>query len=100
MTEWTCRLTIIGPGKPVAAFGDDTAWQSAFGARHVEWMQLSRRRHVCEFETNKHPVEPLVKLSRRWPRLTLLIDYENERNRIKGLAKGKAARVEHCEIGY
>ena len=40
------------------------------------------------------------KLSRRSALLTLLLDYEYEMHRIKGLAKAKAGEVEHYEISY
>lgn len=100
MTAWKCRLTIIGPTKMVAAFGDDAAWQSTFAARHVEWMELSPTRHVCEFSTNLPPVTQLEKVSRSWLKLTLLLDYEDERSRVKGLAKAKGGAAEHHWFRY
>jgi hypothetical protein len=100
MTLWKCRLTLVGSVKMVTAFGDNTAWQSAFDARHVEWMQLSPRRHVCEFMTRLPPVTQLAAVSHQWMTLTFLLDYEDERRRVKGLAKGKAGEVEHHWIRY
>ena len=70
------------------------------GARYIDWLRLSPKRQVCQFETSKAPVAQLQKLSQRWPGLTFLLDYEHETHRIKGLAKGKSGKVEHCEIGY
>jgi hypothetical protein len=88
MSFWNCRLTIIGPKKLVTAFGDDVGWISTFAALHVEWLRLSPTRHVCEFSTRLPPVTQLDEVSRPWRTLTLLLDYEDEKNRIKGLAKG------------
>jgi len=100
MTLWKCRMTLVGSKQVVAGFADVSGWDRTLGAAHIEWLQLSPGRHVCQFETKEPPVTQLQKLSRRWARLTFLLDYENERDRIKGLAKAKAGAVEHCEIGY
>jgi hypothetical protein len=49
------------------------------GACHIEWLEMSTRRQVCLFETAFPPVERLRKVSHRWARLTLLLDYEDGR---------------------
>jgi hypothetical protein len=100
MTLWKCRLTMVGSKGAVASFAGSSGWKMTLGARHIDWLQLSPGRHVCQFETEQPPVAQLQKISRRWARLTFLLDYEDEENRIKGLAKAKAGRIEHCEIGY
>jgi len=49
------------------------------------------------------PVRDLKRLrllSRSYPGLVLLLDFELFPERIKGLAKAKAGELEHCEIGY
>jgi hypothetical protein len=93
-------LALIGSERTVISCAESSGWKRTLGADHIDWLQLSPGRHVCQFETKEPPVTQLQKLSRRWPTLTFLLDYENERNRIKGLAKAKAGEVEHCEIGY
>ena len=100
MTLWNCRLTLIGSKRTVASLAGSSGWKKTLGARHIDWLQLSPGRHVCQFETERPPVEPLRRVSRHWARLTLLLDYGEETSRTKGLAKAKAGRVEHCEIGY
>lgn len=97
---WHCRLTLVGPARAVSAFVDSTGWSRTLGARHIEWLQLSPTRHVCEFSTQLPPVTQLEEVSRRWPTLTLLLDYEDEKARIKGLAKAKGGRVEHHWLRY
>lgn len=100
MTLWKCRLTLVDFKGTAAMFTGNQGWIKTLGARHIEWLELAAERHVCQFETELPPVEQLRKVSCRWARLTLLLDYEDEGNRIKGLAKAKAGQVEHCEIAY
>ena len=92
-----CRLTVLGPKRDVQRF-QNSAWPKVLGARYLEPLQFSPCRYVCQFETSDHPSHPLQQLSRRWPRLVFLLDYEMPR--LKGLAKAKASELEHCEIGY
>lgn len=99
MTHWNCRMTLVGSKRSVPSIGNTTAWEKIMAARYIDWLQLSPE-WVCQFETSTAPVAQLKKLSRRWKRITLLLDYEHETHRIKGLAKAKAGKVEHCEIGY
>jgi hypothetical protein len=100
MTLWKCRLTVVNSQRTSGLFAASSGWKRTLSAAHVEWLELAVHRDVCQFETDQLPVESLRRLSRRWPTLTFLLDYENELNRIKGLAKAKAGEVEHCEIGY
>ena len=100
MKLWNCRLTLVGSKRTVASFAASSGWIKTLGARHIDWLQLCPGRHVCQFETECPPVGPLRRVSRTWSRLTLLLDYEEETGRTKGLAKAKDGQVEHCEIGY
>ena len=100
MTLWKCRLVVVDSKGTVARFAASSGWKKSLGVCHIDWLELSPGRHVCQFETDKPPVTQSQKISRRWARLTLLLDYEDERNRIKGLAKARAGEVEHCEIFY
>jgi hypothetical protein len=63
-------------------------------------MENFPRRHVSLFETDEPPLEPLVSLSRRWPVLTFLLEYELESERIKGLAKAKDRKLIRHEVRY
>jgi hypothetical protein len=92
------RLTVIGTKRDVRRFqaGD---WHQMLRARHSDPLEFSPCRFVCQFETTNHDLKRLQLLSRRWPGLVLLLDFEIVRGRIKGLAKAKGGELEHCEIG-
>ena len=100
MTLWKCRLTLVDFKGTTAMFAGNQGWIKTLGACHIDWLELSAERHVCQFETELPPVRGLPKVSRRWARITWLLDYADEGNRIKGLAKAKAGQVEHCDISY
>ena len=97
----TChnRLTVIGPRREVGRF-QTSAWAKILRVRYLEPLEFSPRRFVCQFETNPHELRRLRALSRRWPGLVFLLDYEVPRSRTKGIAKTQAGKLEHCEIGY
>jgi hypothetical protein len=80
--------------------GEDRKWESIFQTCYVEWMRFSPTRHVCEFFTSIPVVDALERLSRHWPKTTLLLDYDDERNRVKGVAKAKAGQTEHYQFRY
>ena len=93
------RLTVLGSRAQVQRF-QKSHWDRRLRARHCELLENSDRRFACQFETEALPVQSLQRLSRAWPGLTLLLDYEVEESRIKGLAKAKAGQLEHYEISY
>ena len=94
------RLTVIGSPRDVQSF-QNSAWAKILRACHAEPLEFPPGRFVCQFETIKAPHWPRHgRLSRCWPGLVLLLDYEVAGQRIKGLAKAKAGELEHCEIGY
>lgn len=93
------RLTVLGSKREVGRF-ENSAWAKTLRVRYLEPLEFSPRRYVCQFETNPHDLRRLQVLSRRWPGLVLLLDYEVPRSRTKGLAKAQAGKLEHCEIGY
>lgn len=93
------RLTVLGAKWHVQRF-QNSAWERHLRARYLEALQFSPRRFVVLFETDPHDLKRLQSLSRRWPGLVLLLDFEVTRRRIKGLAKARAGELEHCEIGY
>jgi hypothetical protein len=63
-------------------------------------MENLRRRYVFVFETDEQPLETLRNLSRRWPGLVFLLDYEIESKRTKGLLKAHAGRIASCRFDY
>ena len=90
-----CRLTVIGSKHVVQRF-QNSAWQKTLRIRYPEPLEFSPRRFVCQFETEGVELQRLQRLSRRWPGLVLLLDFEV--GRIKGIAKAQAGELEHCEI--
>ena len=93
------RLTVIGSKRDIQRF-QNSEWQKTLRVLYPEPLQFSPCRFVCQFETTVHHVERLQTLSRRWPGLVLLLDFEIVQSRIKGVAKARAGDLEHCEIGY
>ena len=94
-----CRLTVIGAKHEVQRF-QNSAWQKTLCVRYPEPLEFSPRRFVCQFDTEDHDLRRLQRLSRRWPGLVLLLDFEIARHRIKGAAKAQVGELEHCEISY
>jgi hypothetical protein len=93
------RLVVLGSQAQVQRF-QASNWNQALRAWHGELLENSPRRFACQFDTEGSPLEPLRRLSRRWPQLVLLLDYEMEPKRIKGLAKARAGQLEHWETNY
>ena len=99
MTWCINRLTAIGSKRQVQLFRKGT-WATPLGARHCELLETSPTRFACQFETQAPPLESLTELSRRLPRLTLLLDYDGESRRIKGLAKANGGKLVHYRVVY
>jgi hypothetical protein len=93
------RLTVIGPKREVLQF-QNSAWEKSLRVRYLEPLEFSPRRFSYQFETDPHDLRRLQALSRRWPCLVLLLDFEQRQRRFKGIAKARAGKLEHCEIGY
>jgi len=92
-------LTIIGNRQQVRFFqGRD--WNRRLAARFIELIENSPRRFSVVFMTEAPPLKSLTKLSVRWPSLVLLLDYEVQTERVKGLAKAKAGQLQHYKIDY
>ena len=99
MNQCNARLTVVGSQREVQAF-QRGAWETVLAARHCELLETSPGRYSCQFETNHPPLDSLKRLSQRLPKLTLLLDYEVEAARVKGLAKAKAGSLESYRIKY
>jgi len=100
MDKWCSnRLTVIGPKGDVRRFLQ-SRWEQRLHGRHSELMENSPRRFVCLFESDEPPLDCLRRLSRCWPQLVFLLDWEVDSERLKGLAKSNAGRVEHWETTY
>lgn len=96
-TRCECRLTVLGSQRDVQSF-QNSAWEKTLRVRYPEPLEFGPRRFVCQFQTDGHDLKPLQRLSSRWHRLVLLLDFEA--HRLKGVARARAGELEHCEISY
>jgi hypothetical protein len=96
----TNRLTVVGRKVDIKTFDRNRSWPSKFGTRFREPLVVSATRHTWQFETDLPPLEPLKRLSARYPLLAFLLDYDQEPKRHKGLAKARGGRLESHEFRY
>ncbi len=100
MHRWCSnRLTVLGPQAELQRFLG-SKWERRLHPRHGEWMENSPGRFVCLFDTDEPCLEGLRRLSGRWPNLVFLLDYEIDSERMRGLAKAEAGRLEHWSTTY
>ena len=100
MDEYVNRLLVVGPALDVTAFERSADWMEAVGAKHVELLEQAPTRHAWQFETDAPPLKSLRDLSRRWPFLTLVLDYDCEDKRLKGLVRFKHGKSVHSQVLY
>ena len=93
------RLTVLGSKAQVQRLQEGN-WDRSLRARHSELLENSPKRFACQLETECPPLESLGRLSRRWPRLVFVLNYEVEADRIMGLVKAEAGQLEHYKISY
>ena len=93
------RLTVLGSKEAIQRFFR-SSWEKPLGGRYFELMENLPRRFLCLFETDKPPLEPLKRVSLRRPELVLLLDYEVEGHRIKGLVKAQGGCIAQCQFDY
>lgn len=91
------RLTVIGGARDVNTFLR-TRWYAAVGGEYYEPLELLPRRHVCQFVTAEDPLPELRRKVK--PGVVLLLEYEDRRRRLKGLALVTAGRCERHEVRY
>ena len=96
---WQCRLTVVGAKAQVERF-QKSNWSRHLKVRHVELLENSPGRIAWQFDSTGSLLEPLRRLSRRWPKLVFLLDQEEEGQRKKGLAKAQAGQMAHCQFDY
>jgi hypothetical protein len=75
---------VIGSKREVRQF-QNSAWEKTLRVRYLEPLEFSPRRFSCQFETDPHDLRQLQALSRRWPGLVLLLDFEQRQRRFKGI---------------
>jgi hypothetical protein len=93
------RLLVVGSNSEVQLFRTSN-WNRRLRGRFGELIENTRGRFNWAFVTEAPPIESLTRLSKRWPQLVLILDYEVQRERLKGLAKAKAGKLQHYHINY
>lgn len=92
------RLIIIGSARAIQRLTGNDDWAVKLKGRHITWLEISPKRHVCEFTSRGSPLIKLQKLSQKWSSLIFLLDYQCGRS--KGLVKAWKGKMESCEIQY
>lgn len=80
------RLLLVGPTDELKRFGH-SRWANQAGARHIELLECSANRLALQFDSEQVPLAWLRKAAGQRPSVVLLLDFENEDTRTKGLAK-------------
>ena len=94
------RLTVVGPAGDLKSFYSEEQWMAESGGRHFELLEHSPGRHAWQFDTDTPPLPFLRTISRQWPSLTFLLDYDCEDERLKGLVKARNGRLRHYRVSY
>jgi hypothetical protein len=93
------RLLLVGPSRALCRFAR-SPWPRRARARFLDPLEASSGRLAWQFETDQPPLRYLTIASRHWPALTFLLDYEIEREGIKGLARARRGELADCLIHY
>ena len=94
----TIQLSIIGPARALRRFDARAAWPRAM--RHPVLWRCSPDRHEWEFGSDRPCVGWLTKVSRFHPELVFLLQYDDERRRIRGLIRAGSGMTEHLHLIY
>jgi hypothetical protein len=76
--EYLVRLTAYGSAEELEPFKEDSNWTRQTAARFLDYLELSPDRFVCQFETALDPARFMPGFAALWPRITFLIEYEQE----------------------
>ena len=97
--RWINRLTVFAPQKQLRNF-IKSRWERRLRGRFWELRENMRTRVGWQFETESSPIPAIEALSRRWPKMVLIIEWDNETKRTLGLAKAKSGKLEQLEVRY
>ena len=97
--RWINQLTIFAPQKDMKPFLK-SRWERTLSGRFWELRENMRTRVGWQFETQSSPIPSVAALSRRRPKLVLVLQWENETKRRIGLAKARAGKLEQFEVRY
>ncbi len=97
--RWINTHTVFAPQKELKRFMK-SRWKGRLSGRFWELRENMRTRVGWQFETESSPIPSVETLSRRWPRVVLILLWENEAKRSMGLAKARAGQLEQFEVRY
>ena len=101
MTSLTdVRLTVIGPQESLERFNRSN-WEQRLKAKHIDVWEHSKTRRVWWFQTvSSLQHRDLAYLSLRSPNLVFLLDYEDQRERVKGLIRARRGNIDQCQFSF
>jgi hypothetical protein len=97
--RWINTLTVFAPQKELITFLK-SSWKRRLSGRFWELRENMRTRVGWQFETESSPIPSVEALSRRWPKIILVLHWDNETKRSMGLAKARAGKLEQFEVRY
>jgi hypothetical protein len=97
--RWINQLTVFAPQKELRPFLK-SHWERRLGGRFWELRENMRTRVGWQFETESSPIPSVEALSQRWPKVVLVLQWENETKRRIGLVKAKAGKLEQFNVRY
>jgi hypothetical protein len=97
--RWINRLTVFAPQRELRRFLR-SPWDRSLSGRFWELQENMRTRVGWQFETQSSPIPSMEALSRRWPKVVLVLQWENETKRRIGLAKARAGHLEQFEVRF
>jgi hypothetical protein len=93
------RLIVLGSKGLVRSFRK-SRWEKILGAKYCELLENSPKRYICQYETDLPPFETLRKLSRQFPKLQLMLDWESVSHGAKGLLQAKGGQLALYRMEY
>jgi hypothetical protein len=93
------RLTVLGASEPLDKF-EATDWLDRLSGQHSEIYENSATRRTWWFQTGQPVHSSLVSLSRTWPQLTFLLEFNDEDEREFGVAKVTQGGMDFCQLTY
>jgi hypothetical protein len=97
--RWINKLTVFAPQKELRRFLK-RHWENSLRGRFWELQENMRTRIGWQFETESSPVPAIEALSRRWPKIVVILEWDNETKRRMGLVKAKAGKLEQFQVRY
>jgi hypothetical protein len=97
--RWINQLTVFAPQKQLRKFLMGH-WERSLSGRFWELQENMRTRVAWQFETELSAIRSVEALSRRWPEVVLILQWENETKRMIGLSKARAGKLEQFEVRY